>query len=234
LDDFPALEKHLLVLVGQAHFQDLAAAFESLENVLDVVTQAGDGLADGGQALGLDHGLVVASFLDGHGGLVRNGDGEGQMVLREFPRGILAGDDFAGAALRVEIKHAQGFVPAFHGNTDSLVDAEAHNTLPGIEALVAAGIGYQDALLLSKDILDDGAAQGDLLLRANALAPAHGFRFELARVPIAKHDATSIRLDGADDQLHDPLEKLVQVKNVADGLDGPVHDAQAGQSVLEP
>src|SRR5207245_15288 len=110
-----------------------------------------------------------------------------------------------------EIKHTQGFVPAFHGDADGLVDAEAHNALPGMEALVAAGVGYQDALLLAKNILDDGAAQGDLLLRVSALAPADGFRLELARIRSAEHDTAPIRLDGAEDQLHDPLEKLIQV-----------------------
>ena len=71
-------------------------------------------------------------------------------------------------------------------------------------------------------------------MRVGALAPADGFRLELTGVRSAEHDAAPIRLDGAEDQLHDPLEKLIQVENMADGLDGLIHDAQVGQSVFEP
>ena len=41
-----------------------------------MVRQRGDGLADGGEPLGLDHGLVVAGVLDGQGRLVGDGDGQ--------------------------------------------------------------------------------------------------------------------------------------------------------------
>ena len=69
---------------------------------------------------------------------------------------------------------------------------------------------------------------------AHAFAPANGFRLELAAVRIAKHNATPVRLDGTEDQLHDPFQKLVQVENVADGLDRLVHDTQVGQGIFEP
>ena len=49
-----------------------------------------------------------------------------------------------------------------------------------------------------------------------------------------KHDAAAIRLDGAENQLHDAFEKLIQIENMADGLDGLVHDAEIGQRGLEP
>ena len=67
--------------------EDFAAAREPLQDVLDVVRQGGDGLADGRQALGLHHGVVIARLLDGQGGLVGQGDGQGQVVLGELADG---------------------------------------------------------------------------------------------------------------------------------------------------
>ena len=46
--------------------------------------QGGDGLPDGGQALGLHHSVVIVRLLDRKGGLVGDGDGQGQVVLGEF------------------------------------------------------------------------------------------------------------------------------------------------------
>ena len=70
----------------EAHVEDFAAAAQALQDVLDVVRQGGDGLADGRQPLGLHHRLVVARLLDGQGRLVGDGDGQGQVVLGEFRR----------------------------------------------------------------------------------------------------------------------------------------------------
>ena len=72
----------------QAHLEDLAAAAQALQDVLDVMRQGGDGLADGRQPLGLHHGLVVARLLDGQGRLVGDGDGQGQVVLGELAAGL--------------------------------------------------------------------------------------------------------------------------------------------------
>ena len=78
----------VVVLVLQAHLEDVVAALEALQVVLDVVRERGDGLADGGQALGLHQGLVVARVLDGQGGQVADGDGDGQVVLGELAGGV--------------------------------------------------------------------------------------------------------------------------------------------------
>ena len=84
LGHLPALLNEAVVLFLQAHLEDFAAGPQPLQDVLDVVRQGGDGLADGRQALGLHHGVVVARLLDGQGGLVGQGDGQGQMVLGEL------------------------------------------------------------------------------------------------------------------------------------------------------
>ena len=101
---------------------------------------------------------MVARFLDCHSGLVGNRNGQSQVILGELPGWVLTGNNFSRSALRIEVKHAQGFVAAFHRHTDRLMNAETHDALPGIETLVPAGIGHQNPLLLSKHVFDDGAA----------------------------------------------------------------------------
>ena len=58
LDDRPAAADDRLVLLVQAHVDQVAAAADALEDVLDVVRERGDRLADGGEPLGLELGLV--------------------------------------------------------------------------------------------------------------------------------------------------------------------------------
>ena len=62
LDDRPALADDRLVLLVQAHVDEVAAAAEALEDVLDVVRERRDRLADGREPLGLDLGLVELVF----------------------------------------------------------------------------------------------------------------------------------------------------------------------------
>ena len=61
-----------------------------------MVRQGGDRLADGGEALGLDHRLVVERVLDGEGGLVGDGDGQAEVVLGELTGRAAAGDHQPG------------------------------------------------------------------------------------------------------------------------------------------
>ena len=70
-------------MLGEPHLDQVAAAADALQDVLDVVRERGDGLADGRQPLGLDHGGVVAGVLDGQGRLVADGDHQLQVVLGE-------------------------------------------------------------------------------------------------------------------------------------------------------
>ena len=58
LDDRPAAADDRLVLLVQAHVDQVAAAADALEDVLDVVRERGDRLADGGEPLGLELGVV--------------------------------------------------------------------------------------------------------------------------------------------------------------------------------
>ena len=83
LDDRPAPADDRVVLLVQAHVDQVAAAADALEDVLDVVRERGDRLADGREPLGLDLGLVELGVLDRQAGLVADGDHQHQVVLGE-------------------------------------------------------------------------------------------------------------------------------------------------------
>ena len=136
--------------------------------------------------------------------------------------------------MRVEVEHAERLVPALHRHADHLADAEADDALPGVEALIAARRRRPARPAFLEHVVHDRPAQGDLLLVIDLLAPADGLGLELAGVVVAQHDAAAVGVDGAEDQLHDALEQLIEVEDVADGLDGLVHDAEVGQRVFEP
>ena len=71
-------------MILDAHLDEIAAAADALQNILDVVRERGDGLADGGEALGLHHLLVVIRIFDGQRRLVGDGNHKFEMLLREF------------------------------------------------------------------------------------------------------------------------------------------------------
>ncbi len=74
------------VVVVEAEIDEIAAAADALEDVLDVVRERGDGLADGREPLGLDHGGVVVGVFDGERGLVADGDHELQVLVGKLSR----------------------------------------------------------------------------------------------------------------------------------------------------
>src|SRR5262249_33945519 len=140
LDDAPALLEHRVILLAQAHLQDFAARAQALEDVLDVVRQRRDGLADGREPFRLKHGLVVARFLYRQGRLMADGDGQGEVVTRELDRRTGSAEGrVARAAARVKVDHAERLVPALHRHADRLADTEANDTLPGAETLILGG-----------------------------------------------------------------------------------------------
>ena len=79
-----------VVLLVEAHVDQVAAAADALEDVLDVVRERGDRLADGGEPLGLDLVVVEDRVLDRQARLVADGDHQHQVVLAEAcPRGAV-------------------------------------------------------------------------------------------------------------------------------------------------
>src|SRR5207237_324400 len=152
------------------------------------------------------------------GSLVADGHRQGQVVFGELDRQAVAIDDVAGVGGRVEVDDAERLVPALHRYADRLADAEPDDALPGAEAAVLGGVGDQHALLLAEDVVRDGAAEGDAFRAGGGGAPANRLRLELVGGGVVQHDAAPVRPDRAEDQLHDPLEELVEVEDVADGL----------------
>ena len=73
---FQPLPSRSLSLVLERGADHVGAEPHPLHDVLDVVRQRRDGLADGREPLGVHQRLVVAALLDGEGRLV--GDGAGQ------------------------------------------------------------------------------------------------------------------------------------------------------------
>src|SRR5207249_5863205 len=124
----------------------------------------------------------------------------------------------AGPGTGIDVQDAQGLVPAGHRHADHLADADAEDALAGAEALVLGGVRDQDALLLADDVVDDGAADLQAFARRLVAAPAHRLGLQLAAVGVAEHDAAAVGLDGAEHQLQDPLEQVVEVEDVADRL----------------
>src|SRR5262249_28501956 len=61
-----------------------------------------------------------------------------------------------------------------------------------------------------------------------------GLRLQLTGVGVEQHDAAAVRLQGAEDQLHDAVQQLGNVDDVADGLGGFIEDAEVDQGVLQP
>ena len=88
--------------------------------------------------------------------------------------------------------------------------------------------------LLLEDVIDDGLAEGELLLVILLLAPAQGLGRQLAGVGIDQHDAAAVGADRAENQFQNAVEQFVEVEDLADRLAGLVHDGQVGQGVLEP
>src|SRR5262249_16084096 len=157
-----------------------AAAAEALQDVLDVVRQRGNGLADRSQSFRLHQGLVITGLLDGEGSLVADGDGQRQVVLVEFRVDFGSMDDLMDAAARVQVDDAEQFVPALHRHADRLADAEADDALAALEAGVPSGIRDKNSLLFAQDVIHDGPADNDLLVTLRRIAPADGFRLEAA------------------------------------------------------
>ena len=115
-----------VVFLVQAHVDQVAAAANALEDVLDVMRQRGDRLADGGKPLGLDLGVVKHGVLDRQAGLVADRDHQHQMVLRESACGPFLDRPDAIArrlGLDVGIEHAQRGMPSLNRDADRLADA---------------------------------------------------------------------------------------------------------------
>ena len=195
--------------------------------------ERGDGLPDGGQPLGLDHGRVVAGVFDGQGRLVADGDHQLQVVFGELVGAALL-DALLGAGRGVDVDHADHVVAALHGHANRLADAHLHDAAGGIPAVVLPGVAGQHAFVPLDHVVENRLADGDFLVGADALASAADLGLQQFCRRVHQHDAAAVGLDPLEDQLHDPLQQLVDVQRVADGQRRAVHHLQVAPRPGEP
>ena len=114
----------------QPFLDQVAAAANALQNVLDVVRERGDRLPHGRQPLGLDHRRVVRRVLDRQRRLVADGDHQLQVLFGELvARSVAAA--CAGRRVGVDVDHADDAVPALHRHADRLAHAQLDDARRG-------------------------------------------------------------------------------------------------------
>ena len=69
---------------------------------------------------------------------------------------------------------------------------------------------------------------------SDALAGAAHLRLQLLRLRVHEHDAAAVGLDPLEDQLHDPLQQLVDVQRVADRQGRAVHHLEIAAGAGQP
>ena len=182
LDDLPPFADDRFVVFRQAQLDQVAAAADALEDVLDVVGESGDGLADGRQPLGLDHGGIVAGVLDGQGRLVADGDHQLQVVLGELV-GAAALEDLLGRGRGVDVDRADHPVAALHRHADRLANAHPHDAGRRVPSLVLPGVAGQHAFVSLRHVVEDRLADGDLARRSGAPCACGGPSAPTASAP---------------------------------------------------
>ena len=163
-----------------------------------------------------------------------DGDGQREMVLAELAETRVALGRLVVGRLRIEVQYAEGFVPPLHRHADDLADAKLEDAFSAEETFVARGVRDQDPDMFLHDMIDDGARKREFFLPIFFLAPAQGFRLQLAGFLIVQEDAATVRLDGAEDQFQNAPEQLIEVEDHADGLARLVHDGEVGQGAAQP
>ena len=159
-DDVPARRDGLEVLSFQTRLDGAGAALNALENVLDVVGQAGDGLADGREALLLDLARHEAGVLDRQARLATDRRHQFQVL----------GGKLALADVRVHVDDSEDLIAAADGDADSAADAVILDALALLESLVLHGVGREDTLPTFRHVVDDGPADAD----GTGLGSGHG------------------------------------------------------------
>ena len=124
LDDRPAPADDGVVLFLESQVDQRAAAVDALEDVLDVMGEGGDRLADRGESFGLDLVVVEDGVFDGQSGLVADGDHQRELLLAEPAArpGLAAARLGRASGLDVGVDDAQGGVPSLNRHADGLAD----------------------------------------------------------------------------------------------------------------
>ena len=143
-------------------------------------------------------------------------------------------DQLLGRGGGVDVDRAHHVVAALHGHADRLAHAHLHDAAAGVPAVVLPGVAGQHALVPLDHVVENRLADGDPLVGADALARAADLRLKRLAGRVHQHDAAAVGLDPLEDQLHDPLQQLVDVQRVADGQRRAVHHLQVAPRPGEP
>jgi hypothetical protein len=130
-DDLPAAIDVLDFLVAQGALDDVGPALDALKDVLDVVRNAGHGLADRRQTLAVQGRFHQPRVLQGQARQVAHGGHDPQVVLGE--RGLLQ--------LRVGVDHSDDPLAGLDRHADGAADAQVLDRVALLEPPVLHGVG---------------------------------------------------------------------------------------------
>ncbi len=143
-----------LGVVLHPHFDQIAAAADALQNVLDVVRERGDGLPHGRQPLGLHHRGVVRVSSTARAAWWA-------MAIISFrcsSVNLLASLLHRPCVRRersVDVDHADHVVAALHRHADRFAHAHLHDALGRVPAVILAGVAGQHAFVVFDHVVEN-------------------------------------------------------------------------------
>jgi len=218
LEHFPASLDLVDVGFAEAHFDDVGAAGDALEDVLDGVGKGCDGFAGGGETFLLDRFLVEPGVFDGHAGELSDGGEEAELVL-----GVGEVGDQG-----VDVDDAEDFFPAADGDADGGADGEVVDGLAFHEALIGHGIGGEDAFFFGDDVLDDGLGDGDFSDLVLVTEADDAGVDAVGVLLVDEGDEATVGAELFEGEVHDAVEDLVDVEESGESSGDLKQDAEVG------
>ena len=208
-EDAPAFADQSIVLVVEAHLDQVAAPLHPLQNVLDVMAEHGDGLPHSGQPFGLHERLLEAVGLDGQSRLPTDGHQEFErLLIKSRPAGVTLGVDRGSRG--VDIDHPHQFVPPPHRDAHRLANARLQDAGGLLEPAVMPGIGCADRDPATDHMLDNARRQRDALARIDPPSNSHHSRLNAVRLAVGHQHTAAIRPDCPQREVEDLLQHLVE------------------------
>ena len=161
-------------MVLESQVDQVAATADPLQDVLDVVTERGDGLAHRGQPFGVDQCRLGPLAVDHQRGLVPDRHQQPQRLFAEPLAGAATLEDLVGSGGGVEVDGTEYGLPTHQGRTDRLADPGLQDAATAREPLVLLSVGGADAAAVRDNQVDD--APRDRHRRTSRSLPSTGAR----------------------------------------------------------
>ena len=129
LDDAPTPANDGVIFLVQAHVDQIRPSANTLKDVLDMMRQGRDRLADCGQSFRLQLRLIEPSVLDRQACLMSDRSHEHQMIVGEFASRLGARIEVGGRA-DIGIEHPQGRMATPERNADRLANLAGSDRTP--------------------------------------------------------------------------------------------------------